>query len=146
MTFAPTGPGVATRPSTAVLWGLRIVGAALLAVMGWIHLDLWLAGYRTIAVIGPAFLLNVLTGFGLAVLLLIAPRRFLPWVAGLGALTALGTLGGLLCSTFLGLFGFKETTAAGLWWESFWVEIAVVVVLAALAVLSSRGRTHRRTG
>jgi hypothetical protein len=146
MTSAPTGPGVATRPSAPVLWGLRIVGAVLLAVMGLIHLDLWLAGYRTIAVIGPAFLLNVLAGFGLAALLLVTPRRFLPWVAGLGALTALGTLGGLLVATNVGLFGFKETTAAALWWESFWVEIAVVVVLAALAVLSSRGRTHWRTG
>jgi hypothetical protein len=146
MTSARTGPGVATRQSAPVLWGLRIVGAVLLAVMGWIHLDLWLTGYRTIAVIGPAFLLNVLAGFGLAVLLLITPRRFLPWVAGLGALTALGTLGGLLCSTFLGLFGFKETTAAGLWWESCWVEIATVVVLAVLAVLGSRRPArHRHT-
>jgi hypothetical protein len=140
MTFAPTGPGVATRPSTAVLWGLRIVGAALLAVMGWIHLDLWLAGYRTIAVIGPAFLLNVVVGFGLAVLLLVTPRRFLPWVATLGALTCLGTLTALVVSTTVGLFGFVETTAASLWWESLWVEIATVVVLAVLAVVSARRR------
>ncbi|MCW2702563.1 MAG: conserved rane protein of unknown function [Blastococcus sp.] len=42
--------------------------------MGWIHLDLWLAGYRTIDVIGPAFLLNAIAGFGLAVLLVVTPR------------------------------------------------------------------------
>jgi hypothetical protein len=129
------------RPASGLLWGLRIVGAALLAVMGWIHLDLWQAGYRTLDVIGPAFLLNTIAGFGLAVLLLVTPRSLLPWVAALGALTALGTLGGLILATTVGLFGFKESTAADLWWASFWVEIAAVVVLGALAALTARRRT-----
>jgi hypothetical protein len=40
----------------------------------------------------------------------------------------------------VGLLGFKESTAADLWWESFWVEVAAVVVLAALAVLTARRR------
>ena len=128
------------RSSGAVVWTLRIVGAALLAGMGWIHLDLWLDGYRTIDVIGPAFLLNTFAGFGLAVLLLVTPRPLLHWVAALGALTAAGTLGALLLSTTVGLFGFEESTAAALWWESFWVELAAVVVLAALAALAARRR------
>jgi len=130
----------ARRSSTGLLWLLRLLGAALLAAMGWIHLDLWMDGYKSIDVIGPAFLLNTLAGFGLAALLLVTPRRFVPWVAGLGALTALGTLGGLLVSTWVGLFGFKETTAASLWWESFWVEVSAVVVLTALAALAARRR------
>ncbi len=129
------------RPATGLVWGLRILGAVLLAAMGWIHLDLWLAGYRTIDVIGPAFLLNAVAGFGLAVLLLVVPRPVLHWVALLGAMTALGTLAGLLLSTTVGLFGFVETTAAALWWESFWVEIAAVVVLAALALVARPRRT-----
>jgi len=136
MTTAPARTG----SSTGLLWGLRIVGALLLAAMGWIHLDLWLDGYKNIDVIGPAFLLNVIAGFGLAALLLVTPRRFLPWVAALGALFSLGTLGALLISTWWGLFGFKETTAATLWWESFWVELAGGVVLAALAALAARRR------
>lgn len=109
--------------------------------MGWIHLDLWGDGYRTIDVIGPAFLLNAVAGFGLAALLLVAPRPGVAWVATLGALTAAGTLAGLLLSTTVGLFGFTESTAAALWWESFWVESAAVVVLAALAFLT-RPRRH----
>ena len=128
------------RPATALVWTLRIVGAGLLAVMGWIHLDLWLAGYRSIDVIGPAFLLDAVAGFGLAVLLLVTPWFLLPWVAVLGALTALGTLGGLLLATTVGLFGFVESTAADLWWQSFGVEVAAVVVLAALAALAARRR------
>jgi hypothetical protein len=136
MTTAP----VHTGRSTGLLWGLRIVGALLLAVMGWIHLDLWLDGYDSIDIIGPAFLLNVIAGFGLAALVLVTPRRYLHLVAALGALFCIGTLGALLISTWWGLFGFKESTAASLWWESFWVELAAVVVLVALAVLTRRRR------
>ena len=140
MTHAAARPEVAPGRPAGLLWGLRLVGAALLAAMGWIHLDLWLDGYRTIEIIGPAFLLNTVAGFGLAALLLVTPRRFLPWVAGLGALTAVGTLGALILSTSVGLFGFVETPAAPLWWESFWVELAGVVVLGVLAVLAARRR------
>jgi len=129
------------RSVTGLLWALRVLGAVLLAGMGWIHLHLWLDGYRTIDVIGPAFVLNAIAGFGLAVLLLVTPRQLLPWVAALGALTALGTLGGLLLATTVGLFGFTETTAASLWWESFWVEVAAAVVLGALAGLAARRRS-----
>ena len=128
------------RSATGVIWVLRVAGAALLAGMGWIHLDLWLDGYKNIDWIGPAFLLNAIAGFGLAALLLVTPRRFVPWVAALGALTALGTLGGLILATTVGLFGFVETTAADLWWESLWVETAAVVVLTALAALAARRR------
>jgi hypothetical protein len=126
------------RDRSRAVWPLRLIGAALLAAMAWIHLDLWLDGYRTIDVIGPAFLLDVLAGFGLAALLLVVPRPLVGWVALLGALTAAGTLGALLLSTTVGLFGFVETTQAALWWESFWVEGAAVVVLGALAALTLR--------
>ncbi len=139
-TSVPTA--AAGRSTTGVLWVLRVLGATLLAAMGWIHLDLWTDGYRTIHVIGPAFLLDAIAGFGLAALLLVAPRTVVSWVAALGALTAAGTLAALLLSTTVGLFGFTESTAAMLWWESFWVEAAAVVVLAVLAVLA-KGR--RRT-
>ena len=136
MTTAPAR----TSNTTGLLWGLRIVGALLLAAMGWIHLDLWLDGYKNIDVIGPAFLLNTIGGFGLAALLLVTPRRFLPWVAALGALFCIGTLGALIISTTIGLFGFTETTAATLWWESFWVELVGFVVLGALAARAARRR------
>ena len=143
MNGSPLTTGTPARrrsPSTATEWALRVLGAALLAAMGWIHLHLWLDGYRTIDVIGPAFLLNALAGFGLAVLLLVIPRVLVGWVAALGALTAAGTLAGLLLATTVGLFGFVETTQASLWWESVWVEIAAAVVLGVLAALTLRRR------
>ncbi len=138
MTRVPAATG--RRPATGLLWAVRVLGTALIAGMGWIHLHLWLDGYRTIDVIGPGFLLNAIVGIGLAVLLLVTPRPLLRGVAALGALTALGTLGGQLLATSVGLFGFVESTDADLWWESFWVEIAATAVLAALAVLAARRR------
>ncbi|WP_346619357.1 hypothetical protein [Blastococcus montanus] len=126
------------RSRPALTWGLRVTGAVLLAAMGWLHLDLWGDGYRTIDVIGPAFLLNGIAGLGLAVLLLAAPRRLLTWAAALGALVAAGTLAALLLATTVGLFGFVETTAAPLWWETFWIEAGAVVVLVVLAVVARR--------
>lgn len=127
-----------SRRSELLSWVPRVAGAALLAAMGWLHLDLWFDGYRTIEVIGPAFLLNAIAGFALAVLLLAVPRRLLWPVAVLGAVTALGTLVALILSTTVGLFGFVESTAAPLWWETFWIEAAAVVVLTALAAVARR--------
>ena len=126
--------------STAGIWALRVLGAALLLAIGAIHLYLWQDGYKNIDVIGPAFLLQAVIAVGGALLVLIAPRRLLPWAAVLGALFCIGSLGALLVATTVGLFGFVETTAAEFWWETLWVEIAGTVVLAALAILAARRR------
>jgi hypothetical protein len=139
-----TDPTTTTARSGALIWALRVVGAALLAGMAWIHLDLWF-GITQGGFIGPAFLLNVIAGFGLAVLLLVTPRRFLPWVAALGALVLLGTMGALILASTVGLFGFHESTAAPHYWLSIVVESVGAVVLATLAALTAprRQRTPR---
>jgi hypothetical protein len=121
-----------------MLWVLRVLGAALLAGTAAIHGYLWGQGYDGIEVIGPAFLANTVVGAVAALLLLVASPRWVPWVAAGGAVFAAGTLLALLLSTTVGLFGFFESTAAELWWESFWVEAAAVVVLAAVTVLARR--------
>jgi hypothetical protein len=123
------------RPSTPLVLVLRVLGAALLAGTAWIHLHLWSAGYDTIAWIGPLFLVNAIGGFVLAAAVLFAPRRLLVWPAAAGALLEIGTLGGLFLSSTVGLFGFVESSAAELYWESVAVEAAGFVVLTVLAVL-----------
>jgi hypothetical protein len=135
-----TAPARHRRPSPTALWILRLLGAALLLAIAGIHLYLWQQGYRGIDVIGPAFLLQAVIGVGGAALVLVAPRRLLPVAAALGTLFALGSLGALIISTTVGLFGFVESTQADLWWESLWVEIAAVVVLASLAAAAARRR------
>ena len=129
------------RRSGAAVWVLRLLGAALLLAISGIHFYLWQQGYDGIDVIGPAFLMQTVLGVGGAVLLLITPRRWVPWVAALDLALAAGSLAALLISTTVGLFGFVETTTATLWWETLWVEIAAIVVLGALVVLARSRRT-----
>jgi predicted lipoprotein with Yx(FWY)xxD motif len=110
--------------------GLRLAGAGLLAVTGAIHLDLYLTGYRSIPVIGPLFLLQVIAAFGLAAAVLVSGSR-LAALAGAGFV--LSTLGGYLLSVSIGLFGFKEIrTTAGI--VAGVIEVAAFAALAVLAV------------
>ena len=139
MSTLSTHSPATTGRSGALLWVLRIIGAALLAFMASIHLDLWFS-ITISGFIGPAFLLNVIAGFGLAALLLVTPRRFLPWVAALGALLLLGTMGALIIASTIGLFGFHEHTSAPWYWQSIVVESLGFVVLAVLAALAARRR------
>ncbi len=126
----------AVRP---LLLALRLVGAGLLAATAGIHLYLWAAGYRDIPTIGPLFLVNVVAAGVLCLAVLAAPWRWLAAVAVLGALQA-GTLGALLLSVWVGLFGFVESTRATLFWPSVRVEAVGAGVLAALALLRVRTR------
>jgi hypothetical protein len=129
------------RRSGALIWALRLLGAALLLAVSAIHLYLWQQGYDGIDVIGPAFLLQSVLGVGGALLLLITPLRWLHWMALLDLAFAAGSLGALLISTTVGLFGFVESTTATLWWETLWVESAAIVVLGALFVVARGRRT-----
>ena len=133
------------RPAVAapVVLALRVVGALLLVAMAWIHLYLWGEGYSGIDVIGPAFMLNAVAGFVLAAAVLVTPRRLLGWVAAAGALLQAGTIGALILSVTVGLFGFVETTAASLFWETVIVEAAGTVVLAVLALVRAREPASR---
>ncbi len=135
-----TGTLERRRRSSALTWALRLLGALLLLAISAIHGYLWQQGYDGIDVIGPAFLAQTVLGVGGALLLLITPPRRLAWVAALDGAFAAGSLAALLISTTVGLFGFVESTAATLWWETFWVELAAVVVLGLLFVL---GRNRR---
>jgi hypothetical protein len=125
-----------TANRTLAVVVLRAVGALLLAAAGAIHLYLWSTGYDSIDWIGPLFLVNAIGAFVLAVAVLITPRRLLFWPAGAGALLQIGTLGGLILSSTVGLFGFVESSAASYYWESVIVESVGFILLAALAGLS----------
>ena len=111
---------------------LRIAGAALLAAAGAIHLDLYLTGYRTIPTIGWLFLLQTITAFGLAVLIMVS-NSWLFSAAGAGF--ALSTLGGYLLSVWIGLFGFTEVhTTAGI--VAGVIEVAAFAALAVASLVS----------
>jgi predicted lipoprotein with Yx(FWY)xxD motif len=119
--------------------GLRITGAGLLATSAGIHLDLYLTGYRLIPTIGWLFLLQVITGFALAAVVLVTRSRL---AAAAAAGFALSTLGGYLLSVWIGLFGFKEVrTTAGI--AAGVIEVAAFAALALAAVLPGPARPAR---
>jgi len=111
---------------------LRLGSAALLVLIGYIHLHLWQEGYRQIPTDGPMFLVDALAAFGLAAVLLAWAR---PVVGLLAAGFAAGTLGALLISLSVGLFGFRESIQASFVVESIVIEAIVTVALAGWTVL-----------
>src|SRR6478672_3586987 len=104
---SPQATGRGGRRVAALLLRLRCV--ALLAWIGYIHLHLWQEGYRQIPTNGPLFLLDAVAGFVLAAVLLVWPRPLAGLVAA--GYTA-ATLGALIISLSVGLFGFRESISA----------------------------------
>ena len=137
-----TRDDVAARPA-AVVWTVRIVGAALLVAMAWIHLKLWIDSARNIEWIGPLFMANVVLGFLAALAVLLVPLRWLPWAAVLGGLLQIGTILGLVLALTVGLFGFHERWG-GLVLPSILVEAAGFVVLFGYGATELMAR--RRAG
>jgi hypothetical protein len=128
--------GWGSRRAAALL--LRLTGVALLAWIGYIHLHLWAEGYRQIPTDGPLFLLDAVAGFALAAALLAWPRALAGLVAA--GYTA-ATLGALLISLSVGLFGFKESISASYVTESLAIEtIALLVLLSWTALAAATAR------
>jgi hypothetical protein len=137
MATSDTMEASTARSNVVVLVILRIVGAALLVGMAYIHLHLYMAGYYLTAV-GPAFIANAVLGVLGAIGLLALPNRMLAIISTLGALLSLGTLAALLISIYGSLFGYQETMTAPLLKSTFAVESAGIVVLVVLAALAGR--------
>ena len=121
---------------------LRLGCTALLAWIGYIHLHLWLEGYRHIPTNGPLFLLDAVAGFILAAVMLAWPR---PLAGLLAAGYTAATLGALLISLIVGLFGFRESISASYVTESLTIETITVLALITWTVLATANpRTARR--
>jgi hypothetical protein len=110
--------------------------------MGWIHLQLWLDGYREVPVVGTLFLLNGIGAIALATALLVAPARLLSIAAMLAALFTAGTLAGLILSLTVGLFGVHESLQTPLVPATLIIESTGVLVLVVTVILAHK---HQRT-
>lgn len=108
----------------------RLAGAALLGASAAVHLHLWLDGYRHIPTIGPLFLAQAVVGFVLTAVLVFTPRP----IVALGAIAfLLSTVGGLLLSATVGIFGFHDGLDAPYAGLSLVLECLAVVLLAVAA-------------
>ncbi len=126
-------------PPTATSSILCLAGGVLLVVSSVIHLHLWSTGYRHIPTIGPLFLVQGAFGIVLALAIGISRRA---WTALAGALFVASTIGGLLLSVEVGLFGFKDSLSAPDATLSLVVESAALVVLASAALLGVHRPKH----
>jgi len=126
------------------MW-MRIVGAAAVLVSAAVHLYLWVDGFRTLSVIGPAFLLNAVGGAVIAVLL-VTWRSWVPALltAGFGV----STLGAFILSATVGLFGLHERWVGWPVWTAAVSEVVAIVVGSLLLVrdlpASSAGQLQHR--
>lgn len=134
---APTRGGLIASPGRVVN-ALCWAGSLLLVISALIHLHLWDTGYRHIPTIGPLFLLQGAAGIVLALVVAVS-RQLVAMVAG--ALFALGTLGGLVLSIEIGLFGFKDSLSAPYATLSVVVESAAFVVLGMASFCALRRAT-----
>jgi hypothetical protein len=125
----PEAPGRGGHPALTLL---RLGCVALLAWIGYIHLHLWQEGYRHIPTNGPLFLVDALAGFVLAAVLLTWPR---PLAGLLAAGYTASTLGALIISLSVGLFGFKESISASYVTETLTIESITVLALIIWTVL-----------
>src|SRR5579864_198897 len=131
--------GGTTRRAAALL--LRLGCVALLAWIGYIHLHLWQEGYRQIPTNGPLFLLDAVAGFALAAVLLIWPR---PLAGLLAAGYTASTLGALIISLTVGLFGFRESISASFVTESLTIESITALGLISWTILAAALRPPTR--
>jgi hypothetical protein len=113
--------------------GLAWSGAVLLVLSAVIHLHLWSQSYQHIPTIGPLFLIQGIVGIVMAVL--VAVFRRLVVLTG-ATLFALGTIGGLLLSVNVGLFGFQDSLSAPYATMSLAIEVFASAVLAGGAALT----------
>jgi hypothetical protein len=130
-------PSVIAAPGRrAIVTGMIIVGALLLAASGVIHLYLYgeTNGYSGVPTIGPLFLAQGIVAILLA-LLLLGTRWLASAVAAAGMLIA--TAAGLLLTIEIGLFNFKESWSAPWAVTSFVGELVggAILLIAAAALL-----------
>lgn len=136
-----TGTRKAVTSGTAVLWTLLIIDAGLLITSGSIHLDLWNIAYRHVNVLGPLFLLQVISAFVIAAGLLVT-RHILAVLAALGLVV--GTIIGFTLVRTVGLFNFKLPFISTEAWITLAAEIVATVTLTATGLLLLRRRPVTR--
>jgi len=115
---------------------LRGILALCVVVSGLVHLQLWLVGMGAIAVIGPAFMLEAVSGVAIGVLLL-AWRHWLPPLLAAGF--ALVTLGAFVVATGpAGLFSVHVMWRGTAEWTVAVAEVIAIVLGVITFVVERR--------
>jgi hypothetical protein len=114
---------------------VRLIAAAAVLVSAYVHLHLWLDGFRHEHVIGPLFMVNVVAGVVIAALLVTSRSWPAPFLAfGFGA----STLGGFVIAAQWGLFGAHEKWQGPYVWTATAAEL--IAILTGLYLLTAARR------
>ena len=117
---------------------LRYAAAALVLVVGLVHLQQYVDFISDIPTVGVTFLLNAAGGAGLAVALL-WPDRTLSRLAAVGGLAlCIGSLVAIVLAMGGGIFGYEEPSWRGPVVLAVLAEIAALPALAAYLLLGRR--------
>ena len=120
---------------------LRSLGAIAVLVVGAVHLQQYLAGYRSISVFGSLFLLNFggATLIGLGLLVPAVRLRAVHLLLALGGIALAGTsFVFLFVSEHQPLFGFQESGYRAAIVVALAAEAAAIVTLAGYVVMRLR--------
>jgi hypothetical protein len=112
---------------------VRLVAAAAVLVSAYVHLKLWLDGFRHLHVVGPAFMVNAVAGLVIAGLLVGWKHWLAPLLAAGFGVATLGAF--TIATTSAGLFGTHEK-----WQGSYQLTAAIVEAIAILAGLYAVAR------
>ena len=121
---------------TLMLW--RLLSAAVLLVMGGIHLYLVLHGMG--GLLGVLFVLNAVGALVLAIAVLVLRGGLLLLATVLSLLFMVGTLLALVLALTVGLFGIHEVVGSELVTTTLVVESIGTIILGATVALVSRSR------
>jgi hypothetical protein len=123
---------------------LRFLTALAVLVSAYVHLKLWLDGFRHLDKIGPAFMTNAIAGVVIAILLVVW-RHWLPPLLAVGF--GLSTLGAFLIAATWGLFGLHEHWEGWAVWTAAGAEVVAIVtgVVVLLNLLPSRQTASARS-
>ena len=141
------GPALSRRPVDLAATVAFALGGGMLVWSAAIHYHLWSEpdGYRSIATIGPLFLLQSIAGLVIGVGIVVVRRL---WAALLGIGFAATTVAGFLVSVTHGLFGFQDSWLAPFAKQAFAIEVvaaALLVVAGVLCLAAPSQRTSRPT-
>jgi hypothetical protein len=134
---------------------LRWLGAFAILAIGAVHLQQYLAGYRSVPTIGTLFMLNAISSGIVAIGLLAPLGRFLEarraeltsgLLAGAGLGIAVGSLIALLVSESGSLFGFSEAGYSTPIVLAIIAEVLAVALLAPVAAVSLKRAASSRSG
>ena len=117
---------------------LTSLTALAVLVSAYVHLKLWLDGFRDLDKIGPAFMTNAIGGVVIAVLLVVW-RHWLPPLLAVGF--GLSTLGAFIISATWGLFGLNEQWTGWAVWTAAGAEVVAIILGAVVLMQELRARS-----